>query len=76
MIGQTLDATVAAQVLNHIGRGGYPAGSFVSALLVAWSRADPTNQVLLSRAYPGIGEAMRLTNEPGGIEKLQEVAAS
>lgn len=76
MIGQRVDVDVANQVLNQFGQGGYPGGSFVTALLDAWRKADPTNQSLLGRAYPGFATAIDLANLPGGIEidRLKEIA--
>ena len=65
---------IAAQVLWHFGRGGHQPGSFVEALLKAFTRADSYNRSLLSGAYPLYGMAFTMAvDEMDGIEKLQKI---
>jgi hypothetical protein len=63
----------AAVVLHWAGQdGGYPAGSFVSHLLEAFSCADPKNFYLLHRAFPNLGAAMVIYKHiPDGTAFLQ-----
>jgi hypothetical protein len=69
----------AAHVLWHIGQGGYPAGSFTTRLLEAWSYADPGNSARLAKAFPGYGEAVNLIRIPArgvdGAEILRCIAS-
>ena len=64
----------AAHVLNFFGGGGYPAGSFVRALLDALSKADPGNRGRLALAFPGYAEAVQLAKEhTGGMDHLARI---
>lgn len=57
---------VARHVLWHNGdpRGQEP-GSFTSKLLEAWVRADQENFWRLHRAFPLLGEAVRISSTAG-----------
>lgn len=68
---------VAAHVLFHLGRGGYPASGFPTALLQLIDKADFVNRALLKRAYPGYVTAMELAkNTEGGTATLTQIAGS
>lgn len=60
---------VARHVLWHNGdpRGQEP-GSFTTKLLEAWVRADRENSWRLARAFPLLGEAVRISQEAGSDE--------
>lgn len=70
----TIPFDVAAHVLWQAGRGGYPAGGYITALLTAWDRADDTHHARLSAAYPDYGASFDLLRRPGGIEQLRAIA--
>lgn len=57
---------VARHVLWHNGdpRGQEP-GSFTTKLLEAWARADQENGWRLERAFPLLGEAVRISSTIG-----------
>ena len=64
----------AAHVLFHFRGEGYQPGSFVEALLLAFSRADVGNRLALRRGFPSYYEAMNLAqNDPDGIDKLRAI---
>lgn len=65
----------AAHVLWQENRGGYPAGSFTTALLTAWWLADDINSVRLADAFPAYGAAIDLLRTRGGIARLRAIAA-
>ncbi|MGX9921758.1 hypothetical protein ACWIG4_18110 [Streptomyces sp. NPDC002248] len=72
-----IDSTVAAHVLFAEGHpGGYPAGSFTAALLRAWASADYANNRRLAAGWPDYAAALQLLTEPGGVTRLQAIAAS
>jgi hypothetical protein len=64
----------AAHVLWQEKLGGYPAGSFVTALLKAWWLADNENSLALSLAYPAYGAAVDLLRMQGGVDRLRAIA--
>jgi hypothetical protein len=68
----------AAHVLWMLNAGMSPGkepGGFTAALILAITRADPNNRVLLALVYPGLVEAVTLYKEhPEGIEMLEEAA--
>lgn len=65
---------VAAHVLWQEGLGGYPAGSFTTALLKAWWMADPANTARLTRTWPEYGAAITRLTQPGGVDQLRALA--
>lgn len=69
---------VAAHVLHHFGApGGYPAGSFTTALIDLMSRADPQNFARLTLGFPEYGHAVRVAQHSvDGIAFLREVLAT
>lgn len=64
--GRALKQEVARHVLWHNGdpRGQEP-GSFTTKLLEAWARADSENDLTLRRAFPLLGEAVRISSTQG-----------
>lgn len=73
----TITSAVANHVLYAYGRGGYPPGSFVSALLAAFDKADTGNFAKLSAAFPEYGYAIHLAaREADGIDKLRALAGA
>ena len=65
---------VAAHVLFHFRGEGFPPGSFIEALLLAFARADSQNFMALAMAFPDYGEAMHLAKEElDGIDKLRAI---
>ena len=65
---------VAAHVLFHFRGEGYPPGSFIEALLLAFARADSMNTIKLGKGFPDYYLAMRLAKEDvDGIEKLRAI---
>ncbi|WP_062214723.1 hypothetical protein [Streptomyces sp. NBRC 109706] len=71
----TIPAKVAAHVLYHENRGGYPPGSFTAKLLEAWAWADDDNASRLSDAWPEYAAALALVGQRGGLERLRAIAA-
>lgn len=69
----TITSDVAAHVLWQEGIGGYPAGSFTTALLHAWWMADPANSARLATAFPEYGAAIALLRTPGGADRLRAI---
>jgi hypothetical protein len=71
----TIPAEVAAHVLSHFGRGGYPAGDWTESLITLIDRADMTNRARLLAAYPEYGAAITLAKyDENGIATLQAIA--
>lgn len=70
----TIPDETAAHVLWQADRGGYPAGSFTTALLAAWNLADDDNHCRLSTVFPDYGAALDLLRQPGGVERLRVIA--
>lgn len=65
---------VAAHVLFHFCGEGFPPGSFIEALLLAFARADSMNTIKLGKGFPDYYLAMRLAKEDvNGIEKLSAI---
>ena len=75
MTGQIMDGEVVAHVLWHADAGGYPPGGFITALLDAWTKADPMNSARLGRAFPGYAQALDILALPGGIDRLRRIHA-
>ncbi|MFI5664627.1 hypothetical protein [Streptomyces sp. NPDC051684] len=71
-----ITSTIANHVLFHTGHGGYPAGSFTTALLRAWEQADYANAARLAQGWPAYAAALELVAERGGIGRLQSIASS
>lgn len=72
----TIPPDVAAHVLSHFGRGGYPAGDWTESLISLIDRADMTNRAKLLGAFPGYGAAVLLAKyDEQGIDHLQDLAA-
>lgn len=70
----TIPADVAAHVLSHFGRGGYPAGDWTETLITLIDRADMTNRAKLANAYPDYGRAVLLAKyDEEGIAHLQAI---
>ncbi|RKN61902.1 hypothetical protein D7231_32030 [Streptomyces klenkii] len=69
----TIPSEVAAHVLFHEGHGGYPAGSFTTKLLAAWTSADDANAARLADAFPAYGAAIALLRR-GELDRLRAIA--
>lgn len=70
-----IPAEVAAHVLSHFGRGGYPAGDWSESLITLIDRADMTNRAKLLAAFPEYGAAVLLAKyDEEGISKLKRAA--
>jgi len=70
----TIPADVAAHVLSHFGRGGYPAGDWTETLITLIDRADMTNRAKLAAAFPDYGAAVLLAKyDEEGIATLQRI---
>lgn len=70
-----IPAEVAAHVLSHFGRGGYPAGDWTEALISLIDRADAVNRAKLCTAFPDYGDAILLAKyDENGIAVLQAIA--
>ena len=71
-----LTSETASHVLHEFRAGGHPAGSYVTALMDAFSKADLDNFARLSLAYPGYAKAWNFAQHVrGGIGHLQNIAA-
>lgn len=65
---------VAAHVLHHFRGEGYAPGSFTTALITAFAKADPHNRARLDMAFPEYGEAMTMAlNDRNGIAELRKI---
>lgn len=72
----TISREVAANVLFHFRGEGFPGGSFIEALLLAFARADVHNRLALGRGFPEHYEAVSLAqNDPDGLDKLRAIYA-
>jgi hypothetical protein len=69
-----ISARAAAHVLYHESLGGYPAGSFTTRLLNAWSYADDVNAALLADAFPEYAAAFALFKQRDGLQRLRAIA--
>ncbi|MFH8804108.1 hypothetical protein ACH4F6_31720 [Streptomyces sp. NPDC017936] len=66
---------VAAHVLSHFGRGGYPAGDWTESLISLIDRADMTNRAKLMAAFPDYGRAVLIAKyDEEGVATLQRIA--
>jgi hypothetical protein len=73
--GFTIPPDVAANVLSHFGRGGYPAGDWTESLISLIDRADMANRAKLLAAFPAQGRAVLLAKyDEEGIATLQRIA--
>jgi hypothetical protein len=65
----------AAYVLHYYDhRKGWQGGSFATALIHAFTKADPENTVRLAKGFPGYYEAMRLVRyERRGLDILESI---
>ncbi|MEU1043890.1 hypothetical protein ABZ400_01885 [Streptomyces sp. NPDC005897] len=71
----SIPAEVACHVLNHYGRGGYPAGDWTASLISLIDRADMVHQAKLTTAFPDYGAAIALAKyDEEGIATLQRIA--
>jgi hypothetical protein len=72
----TIPSEVANHVLWHENRGGYPAGSFTTKLLDAWSFADDANASRLAAEWPEYAAAFRLMGQSNGkgVGTLESIA--
>ena len=69
-----IPAEVAAHILSHFGRGGYPAGYWTESLITLIDRADMTNRAKLLCAFPVYGAAVLLAKyDEEGIATLQRL---
>lgn len=65
----------AAHVLWMVGDGGYPPGGHAEMLLLAIMRADKQSLARHELGWPGYVTARRMVDQPGGLERLREIAA-
>ena len=71
----SIPAEVAAHVLSHFGRGGYPAGDWTESLISLIDRADMVNRAKLATTFPDYGDAVLLAKyDENGIAVLQAIA--
>lgn len=68
---------IANHVLHYFeSREGFNGGSFDTALLVAFSKADIENQELLGRGFPIHADLWWLaTRQSGGLDRIREIAS-
>ncbi|MYU20765.1 hypothetical protein [Streptomyces sp. SID8352] len=70
----TIPAEVAAHVLSHFGRGGYPASDWTEALISLIDRADMVHRAKLCTAFPAYGAAIALAKyDQNGITVLRQL---
>ncbi|GAA5046290.1 hypothetical protein HNP84_010281 [Thermocatellispora tengchongensis] len=63
---------IAAHVLFHIGRGGWPGNTFVQKLLATFDAADAPNRLRLAEGFPGYAAAFELAKSTNdGVAILQ-----
>lgn len=73
----SIPTEVAAHVLSHYGRGGYPAGDWTASLISLIDRADMVHQAKLTATFPDYGVAVLLAKyDEEGIATLQAIARS
>lgn len=71
----TISPTVANQVLDHFGRGGYPASSWAHKLITLMACADRDNLAKLATGFPEYAAAVDMAKyDRLGIENLQRLA--
>ncbi|MFI6497132.1 hypothetical protein [Nonomuraea typhae] len=63
--------TIAAHVLFHLGRGGWPGSTFVQKLLQAFDAADAPNRLQLAAGFAGYAAALELAKTADGVAILQ-----
>ncbi|MFD7465062.1 hypothetical protein [Streptomyces tendae] len=69
-----IPAEVAAHVLSHYGRGGYPAGDWTASLISLIDRADMVHRAKLTTTFPDYGTAIALAKyDEEGIATLQRI---
>ncbi|MGI5281706.1 hypothetical protein ACQEVF_59195 [Nonomuraea polychroma] len=62
---------IAAHVLFHLGRGGWPGSTFVQKLLQAFDIADALNRARLAAGFPEYAAAFELAkNHDDGVAFL------
>jgi hypothetical protein len=67
---------VAAHVLAHYGRGGYPAGDWSESLISLISRADDINRDRFATGFPEYVAAITaIKYDPNGVKHLLDLAA-
>ncbi|MFG3127443.1 hypothetical protein ACGFZU_07040 [Streptomyces tendae] len=72
----SIPAEVAAHVLSHFGRGGYPAGDWTESLISLIDRADMVHRAKLTATFPEYGAAIALAKyDENGIAILQAIVA-
>lgn len=70
----TIPAEVAAHVLSHFGRGGYPAGDWAERLITLIDTADMVHRAKLAATFPDYGAAVLLAKyDENGIAMLQRI---
>ena len=75
MSTSSISREVAAHVLSHFGRGGYPAGDWTERLVTLIDTADMANRAKLLAAFPEYGRAVLLAKyDEEGIATLQRIA--
>jgi hypothetical protein len=71
----TISSDVAAHVLWHEAKGGWPPSTFASKLLHLWTSADTGNAEHLANAFPEYAAAIGLMRSgQQGIEQLLAIA--
>jgi hypothetical protein len=71
----TIPPDVAAHVLDHYGRGGYPAGDWTEALISLISRADDINRARFAAGFPDYVAAITaIKYDPQGVQYLLDIA--
>jgi len=74
-ISPTIPPDVAAHVLSHFGRGGYPAGAWTESLITLIDSADMANRARLLGAFPEYGAAVLLAKyDEEGIATLHRLS--
>ena len=69
------------KVANHVlffltGSSGFEGGSFDTALLTAFSKADMDNQTQLGYGFPVHADLWWVaTTQPGGLDRIREIAS-
>ncbi|MCX5522645.1 hypothetical protein OG342_07170 [Streptomyces bobili] len=74
-MSSTISPEVAAHVLSHFGRGGYPAGDWAESLISLIDRAGMANRAKLLASFPEYGRAVLLAKyDEEGVATLQRIA--
>ena len=72
--GPTIPPDVAAHVLAHFGRGGYPAGDWAEDLISLIARADNINRDRFAAGFPEyVAAVTAIKYDPNGVEHLQGI---